>query len=257
MQLTLDGKSKIDISIAILREFEPPEGYYLADSGGKDSSVLKALADLAGVKYDAHYSMTTVDPPELTRFIKREHPDTIWEVPEKNFFELCFSNGLPTRIQRWCCKLLKESGGVGRIVATGVRTEESANRSKRKIIEPCARARKTFINPIRDWTHNDVWEFIRAEGLPYCSLYDEGFDRIGCVVCPFMGKKKQEQSMERWPTLWKLTHKASNRYWAKGTPGMKQFPTAEDYWQWWISGRTNRNVNNEDDEQQAWHFIQE
>lgn len=67
MQLTLDGRSPIDISIAILREFEPEEGYYLAFSGGKDSVALKHLCDLAGVRYDAHYSMTTVDPPRRSR----------------------------------------------------------------------------------------------------------------------------------------------------------------------------------------------
>jgi phosphoadenosine phosphosulfate reductase len=78
----------IEKSIMRLKEFEPPEGYYLAFSGGKDSCVLKALADMAQVKYDAHYNWTTVDPPELVRFIKDYHPDVIIEKPKLSMFQL-------------------------------------------------------------------------------------------------------------------------------------------------------------------------
>ena len=58
-ELTLfDGKiDKVTRSIERLKTFEPPEGYYLAFSGGKDSVVIKHLADMAGVKYDAHYNL--------------------------------------------------------------------------------------------------------------------------------------------------------------------------------------------------------
>ena len=55
---------KVNKSILRLKTFEPPEGYYLAFSGGKDSCVLKWLADTAGVKYHAVYRITSVDPPE-------------------------------------------------------------------------------------------------------------------------------------------------------------------------------------------------
>lgn len=73
--------NKVKKSIERLKAFEPPEGYYLAFSGGKDSVTCKALLDMAGVKYDATYRVTTVDPPELVRFIKNVHPDVKREVP--------------------------------------------------------------------------------------------------------------------------------------------------------------------------------
>jgi len=90
---TLFGETdKVSKAIDRLKAFEPEEGYYLAFSGGKDSVVIKALADMAGVKYDAHYSLTTVDPPELVRFIKEKHPEveivkpklSMWKLIEKN-----------------------------------------------------------------------------------------------------------------------------------------------------------------------------
>ncbi|GAH28018.1 unnamed protein product, partial [marine sediment metagenome] len=66
---------KVQTAIDRLKQFEPPEGYYLAFSGGKDSIVIKELADMAGVSYDAHYNNTTIDPPELVYFIKDIYPD--------------------------------------------------------------------------------------------------------------------------------------------------------------------------------------
>lgn len=72
---------KVSASIQRMKAFEPPEGYLLAFSGGKDSVVLKALADMAGVKYTAHYNVTSVDPPELVRFIREKYPDVAWEYP--------------------------------------------------------------------------------------------------------------------------------------------------------------------------------
>lgn len=120
---------KVSTSIQRLRSFEPEGGYYLADSGGKDSCTAKALCDLAGVKYDSHYSATTVDPPELVRFIKEHHKDTEILKPEFSMRKLIIKKQFPpTRIQRYCCECLKETNGVGRIVITGVRWAESRNR---------------------------------------------------------------------------------------------------------------------------------
>ena len=76
-----DLDNKVKKSIERLKAFEPPEGYYLAFSGGKDSVVCKALLEMAGCKNDATYRVTSVDPPELVRFIKEQHPDVKREVP--------------------------------------------------------------------------------------------------------------------------------------------------------------------------------
>ena len=71
---TLFGPDRVQLAIDRLREFEPEDGYYVAFSGGKDSQVVLDLVRRSDVKYDAHYNWTTVDPPELARFIKREYP---------------------------------------------------------------------------------------------------------------------------------------------------------------------------------------
>lgn len=136
MEETLFGTvDKVQIAIDRLKAFEPSDGYWLAFSGGKDSVVIKRLAQMAGVKFEAHYSVTSVDPPELVRFIKDVHPDVSFDIPrDKNGKAITMWNLIPkkmmppTRIVRYCCKSLKESSGRGRVTLTGVRWAESANR---------------------------------------------------------------------------------------------------------------------------------
>jgi len=71
VEYDLEGKrrDKVEDAIRRLRTFEPDDGYFQTYSGGKDSIVLNKLCEMAGVKRDIHYSVTTVDPPELVRFI--------------------------------------------------------------------------------------------------------------------------------------------------------------------------------------------
>jgi len=113
-QTLLGEVNKIDRAIERLRHYEPKEGYYVAFSGGKDSCVVLDLCKRAGVKYDAHYNLTTVDPPELIQFIKQYHPD-VWETrtkPKKSMWQLIVEKRMPpTRIMRYCCDILKEGGG--------------------------------------------------------------------------------------------------------------------------------------------------
>lgn len=136
-QLNFSGKDKVEVAIDRLKSFEPEEGYYLAFSGGKDSVVIKALADMAGVKYDAHYHHTSVEPPELVWFVREHHKDVSieWSIDKEGkritMWNLIPQKSLPpTRIVRYCCQALKEDGGNGRMCVTGVRWAESPNRRR-------------------------------------------------------------------------------------------------------------------------------
>lgn len=134
-----DGRirDKVQASLDILKMFEPQEGYFLAFSGGKDSQCIYHLAKMAGVKFDAHYNVTSVDPLELVRFIKKNYPDVSFDIPKDSdgkpvtMWSLISQHTIPpTRKVRYCCSGLKEVGGKYRVVLTGVRKAESANRKK-------------------------------------------------------------------------------------------------------------------------------
>jgi phosphoadenosine phosphosulfate reductase len=204
---------KVQISLDRIKEFEPPEGYYVAFSGGKDSVVLLDLVKRAGVKYDAHYNITGIDPPELFYFIRDRHPEVQRHRPEMTMWKLIVKTGMPpTRIARYCCAYLKERGGTGRVVLTGIRWAESdRRRNTRKAVETCYKKQPRFlINPIIEWTDKDVWQYIRMNGVKYCSLYDEGFKRLGCIGCP-MADRHRAAEFARWPRierLWKKSFQA-------------------------------------------------
>jgi len=229
---------KVKMSIDRLKAFEPQEGYYLAFSGGKDSVVILELAKNSGVKFDAHYNLTTVDPPELVRFIKT-FPEVKRHRPELTMWQLIVHKGiLPTRQVRYCCQVLKEGGGPGRKVITGVRWGESYKRSRRKLVEQCMKDRtKTFVNPIIDWTTSDVWEYIRFHNLRYCSLYDEGWKRIGCVMCP-MSVRTMKKEAARWPKIANAYKRAINKAHAKRIADGKatKFSSGESWYNNWIAG---------------------
>ena len=72
---TVDARVEEKEAIEFIQEYEPSEGYYLGFSGGKDSVVLHALAEKAKVKFEAYYSITGIDPPELIRFVREFYPD--------------------------------------------------------------------------------------------------------------------------------------------------------------------------------------
>ncbi len=263
-QLNIYGKDKVQIAIERIKTFEPEEGYYLAFSGGKDSVVVKALLDMANAKYDAHYNITSVDPPELVQFIKtfsdvsRDYPRdkdgnviTMWNLISKKTMP-------PTRIVRYCCTHLKEQGGIGKFVVTGVRKAESAKRAirggveiadtktgKRENIDPdnpsqetihiCHMKSQKILNPIIDWEDDDVWEFIHEYNVPYCKLYDEGFKRLGCIGCP-MGSHQVEE-LDRYPTYKRAYIRAFEKMLQheKYKDGKAKWKTGEDVMEWWVS----------------------
>ena len=240
-----DKVDRVATAIDRLKTFEPPEGYYLAFSGGKDSVVIKALADMAKVKYDAHYSVTTIDPPELVYFIREHHADVAFDRPKEPFLVMMVRKGFPQRQRRWCCAEYKERGGTGRIVVTGIRGAESHQRSKRKMVESCYKdTSKRYLNCIIDWEDTDVWEFIRTYKIKYCKLYDEGFKRLGCLFCPMSNRRKQE--VKRYPKYTDAFIKAFVRLYAdkqaKGLTSVDRWKDGEDMFYWWINEKREKHI---------------
>ena len=239
MRRRLDGKSMDAIAIERLQEFEGealekhPNGYWLAFSGGKDSVCILDLAKRADVTFEAHYSVTTVDPPELVQFI-RSFPEVQIDRPPLTMWQLIRKKGMPPRrMARYCCQELKEHGGDGRVVVTGVRWGESNRRSKRRMVESCYRSKsgRRFIHPIIDWSTTDVWAYIRERPLRYCRLYDEGWKRLGCVLCPMT--RQTEKQIARWPRLARAWERAVKATWNPAS-ARHGFTSADEYWAWWL-----------------------
>ena len=287
---TLFGhEDKVEKAIKRIQAFAPRNGepIWLAFSGGKDSQCIYHLAKMAGVPFEAHYTVTSVDPPELMRFVRKNYPDVIWDRPLWNdgkpqhyhkdgtpkqvtMLSLIADHTIPpTRQARYCCASLKEIGGGGRLIITGVRWAESVRRKSlhgvadiqteskklheqaaadnpaykmnknggivfmddniesRQMVEQCYAKRKTTVNPIVDWTDEDVWEFLNEVAkVPHCELYDEGFTRLGCIGCPLQGREGMLRDFERWPGYKRLYIKAFDKMIANH-PGEIKVATGE------------------------------
>lgn len=149
-------------AIKYFRQFEPEsEPYYLAYSGGKDSDVIKLLAKLADVKYEAVHNLTSVDAPETVNYIKSQK-DVRTDIYEKSMWRLIEEKLFPpTRIARYCCSELKERGGKGRLVVTGVRWAESVNRNENQGLVTIIGKPKTTV---KQATENDVNFMLTGKG---------------------------------------------------------------------------------------------
>lgn len=286
-------RQEIEEATEILRVFGQ-DGCKIMDSGGKDSTVLKYIAELCrqqyGLQYSVHHNHTTIDAPETVYFIRDEKRrleslGVPYEIhyPEKNFDRLCLEYGmLPTRIARFCCKELKESYGSRERVITGVRKAESNARKKNQgvvtifdggkdqaaaiegneafsktekggavllnydnaenvsIVYTCFRTNKVLVNPLINWTDDDVWRCIKDNGLQINPLYDCGFNRVGCVGCPMGSYKGRAIEFQRYPKFkYRYINIAEKIVQKKKNAGLKKstklnFRDGRDYFRHWI-----------------------
>lgn len=260
---------KIDYSINLLKKSEkmalrldPENGFYLSFSGGKDSQALYHIAKMAGVKFKAHMNLTSVDPPEVIRFVKKYYPDVELIKPRMSIYDMAIKKRfIPTRNLRWCCAEFKEMSGVGKVTLLGIRKEESARRSNRNEFETGKKGKATFsgtfdqweehketmvtcisgkdkilVSPIINWTEREVWEFLnKIVKVSHCELYDQGYKRIGCILCPMSNYKQKIKDIQRFPHAKRKWIQTIQKIIDSGYIN-QNFQDAEFGFKWWISG---------------------
>lgn len=216
-------------------------------SGGKDSDVILQLAKESGVPFRVAHNLTTADPPDNVYYIRRvfarlreEGIDCRINVPKRSLWRIMRETlVIPSRVMRVCCSELKERKMPDApYIVTGVRWAESAGRraksgiamvytasdrttraaaagllttddaSSRRLFEQCAMRGVRVLNPIIDWSDDDVWSYLASRGIEGNPLYKEGWKRIGCVGCPLAGRRAGELAFARYPKLYKAWYDA-------------------------------------------------
>lgn len=245
----------------------------LTYSGGKDSDACIEVAKISGIPFEVQHSHTTADAPETARHVRgkfralelegirceityptyKGQRTSMWDlIPHKLM--------PPTRLVRYCCEILKETAGRDRWIITGVRWAESSSRKAsrgiyeanggrkahvilnndnddlRQLTETCASKNKRTVNPIIDWTDEDVWALLRDRHVQCNPLYCE-FGRVGCVGCPMAGKSGRELEFLRWPRYKRLYLAAFDRMLAdRNSRGKRTYgwQDAMDVYNWWM-----------------------
>lgn len=121
------------------------------------------------------------------------------------------------------------------------------NAETRQFVEHCYRTTSSMINPIVDWTDNDVWEFLRHYGCKSNPLYEEGFDRVGCVGCPLGGYCAMKREFIRYPKYKENYIRAFDRMIVRRTELGKttDWKSGEECFEWWI-GNDPRQITLDD-----------
>jgi phosphoadenosine phosphosulfate reductase len=116
------------------------------------------------------------------------------------------------------------------------------NAESRRLVEQCYRTTSTMINPIVDWSHKDVWEFLHHYGCNSNPLYERGFCRVGCVGCPLGGAKSMKREFALYPKYKEAYIRAFDRMIDKrrddGLPSV--WNSGEECFIWWIGDDPNQ-----------------
>lgn len=213
-------------------------------SGGKDSDVMfimfkKALKKAENKEYTIDVYNTSNDTGDTYRHIKMELGIGIQDIhsPKKGIFQWLKEDKnyfLPTKLVRNCCSTYKE-GQVKKILDKnekyisfmGMRKFESTKRSfydwdmneaykKNGMKLDIPENWKRFL-PIVNWRDEDVWLYIIHNNIKVNKMYFYGFNRCGCLICPFQSdytdlliKKYYPQQWKRWEEMLKKNYELWN-----------------------------------------------
>lgn len=122
------------------------------------------------------------------------------------------------------------------------------NSENRRIFEQCYATAERRVNPIAYWTDSDIWDYSKDAGLEQCSLYDEGFTRLGCIGCPMARSAGREQEFNRWPkfrdqyirTAQRIIDDKPDSHYFK-----QKFRSGQEYFDWWMHDRTQEEAKND------------
>ncbi len=200
--------SKVERSMEFIKGITASSGLpqAVSFSGGKDSLATLLLVLASGLRPKVLFVDTGIEFPETATYVRSLMTelglDLLLGRPRSDFFEDMKRFGPPGRDFRWCCKTLKlgptnalieEHFPDGVLSFIGQRRFESDTREQKGSTwrNPWV-PKQLSASPVQDWTALDVWLYIFREDARYNPLYENGFGRIGCWLCPSSDLSEQE-----------------------------------------------------------------
>ena len=164
------------------------------------------LIDKIRKKYDIKINVYFPDPRELEEMVINKGMNLMYDSVEN---------------RKLCCNIrkiepLKRALKQSDCWITGLRREQSVTRNKIMKIEIDTLNNNIIkLNPLADWTNDEVWAYIRENKIPYNELHNRGYSSIGCEPCTRAVKQGEDPRAGRW--WWEIdTHKECGLHWKEG-----------------------------------------
>ena len=137
------------------------------------------------------------DVPIQVMFPEREKVEALTR--EKGFFSFRES----VELRKECCAIrkvqpLKRALADASAWMTGLRRDQSVTRTDTPTIEWDEGNAMVKVNPLIDWSNDDVWAYIKANKIPYNKLHDQHYPSIGCAPCTRAIKDGEDIRAGRW-----------------------------------------------------------
>ncbi|WP_040953095.1 phosphoadenylyl-sulfate reductase [Gorillibacterium massiliense] len=202
----LEHKKAEDVIAAAVKMFP---SLTLACSFGSEDVVLVDLlhkvapaTDIFYLDTDLHFKETYETRDRLEqhyglKFVQVKSQLTLEEQAEK------YGEALWSVEPNQCCNLRKVEP-LTRILSkydawiTGIRRDQAPTRANAKKVEYDAKFGLVKFNPLADWTSEDVWNYIRKEGIIYNPLHDQHYPSIGCEKCTRQVLPGEDPRAGRW-----------------------------------------------------------
>ena len=164
-----------------------PIGIFSLETGRLHQETL-AVLDKVKARYDHDINLYRPQPEAVAAYVEQHGLNAFYNSVE---------------MRRECCRIRKVEP-LGRALAgnkawiTGQRRAQSTTRAELHVQEDDAAHAMTKFNPLADWSEQDVWDYIRANDVPYNALHDQGYPSIGCEPCTRAVQPGEDVRAGRW-----------------------------------------------------------
>lgn len=172
----------------ILSKIDPKFSSFTLDTGRLNPETYE-LMDRLMQKYGLDLEVLFPEAAEVEAMVRAKGINLFYESLEN---------------RKLCCEIRKLKS-LARVLLRhstwicGLRREQSATRvAVEKIEIDVAHGGLLKINPLADWTRDQVWDFIKVNGIPYNRLHDQGFVSIGCASCTRAIRSGEPERAGRW-----------------------------------------------------------
>lgn len=176
------------VLLDMMHRLEPASRVFVLDTGRLHQASYD-LIDRIRDRYDVEVEVIFPEAQAVQAMVREHGMNLFYDSLEK---------------RRQCCALRKVEPNRRYLAsldayATGLRREQNPTRTETRRLEiDTGNGGITKVNPLVDWTSDDVWRYVREHGVPVNRLHREGYPSVGCAPCSRATSPGEDPRAGRW-----------------------------------------------------------